>query len=144
MGSLVQQADQLCITNEVRFLGAFDRKNLHTILTGTDIFILPSLSEGLGLAIVEAMAYSKPVVATSVGGIPEVVEHQKTGLLVPPGQPDRLAAALLTLIEDEPLRLRMGAAGRKKFESGSYTVESYMSATLAIYKEAMELTAVEC
>ena len=81
-------------------------------LAGWDLLVLPSRREGFGLVVAEAMAAARPVVATSAGGIPEVLEDGRTGRLVPPGDPEALACALVELVEDAPLRARLGAAGR--------------------------------
>jgi glycosyltransferase involved in cell wall biosynthesis len=79
--------------------------------------LLPSHFEGLPNALLEAMAFGLPVIATSVGGIPEVIEHGVSGLLVPPESPDVLAAAIMQLAGDSDLRLRLGAAARRRAAS---------------------------
>src|SRR3990170_4798826 len=76
-----------------------------------DVFVMSSLTEGLGTSLLDAMACGKPVVATSTGGIPEVVEDGETGMLVPPRDHDAMASAIVRLLKDEPLRRRMGEAG---------------------------------
>ena len=81
------------------------------LLKGVDIFVMSSETEGLGTSILDAMACGKPVVGTRAGGIPEVVEDGVTGLLVEPRDPKSLAQAITTLLQDEALRTRMGAAG---------------------------------
>lgn len=81
------------------------------------LFVLPSRSEGLGLVLVEAMAAGRPVVATRVGGVPEVVADGETGLLVPPEDSGALAAAVRRLLENPDLADRMGAAGRGRAEA---------------------------
>jgi len=104
----------LGISDAVHFLGS--RKDIPRILSAMDVFVLSSLREGFGIAAAEAMAMGKPVVATTVGGIPEVVADGQTGILVPPQSPDALAAAIVKLLRDERLRNRMGEAGRKRAE----------------------------
>ena len=79
-----------------------------------DVFILPSLSEGLPLSIIEAMAMKKPVIGSMVGGILELIEDYENGFLIPPNDPESLADALLKLSENSSLRESMGSAGRKK------------------------------
>lgn len=81
-----------------------------------DVFILPSLSEGLPLSIIEAMAMKKPVIGSMVGGIPELIEDDKNGFLIPPNDPESLADTLLKLYENSSLRESMGSAGREKVE----------------------------
>jgi len=78
--------------------------------------VLCSGSEALGVAILEAMACSKPVVATNVGGIPEVVKDEETGILVPPGNPQVLAKVIVNLLKDREKARRMGLAGRRRVE----------------------------
>jgi glycosyltransferase involved in cell wall biosynthesis len=96
----------------VRFLGR--RDDVGRILEGADLFCLPSLSEGLPLAIAEAMAAGLPVVATPVGGVPEIVAAGQTGLLVPPGDSRKLSAALTRVLSEPGLGPRLGAAGRER------------------------------
>ena len=111
--------DRPAVEDEVRSRGleptvelAGEREDVPEILAGADVFVLSSLSEGLPLSILEAMAAGLPVVASSVGGIPEVVIDGETGLLVPPGDPQSLAAAIERLLADPALRRRLGEAGR--------------------------------
>jgi len=85
-------------------------------LSSFDCFVLPSLSEGLSSAILSAMAASLPVIATSVGGIPELIRHEENGLLVPPADPVALSQAIRRLGEDAGLAFRMGRHGRLRAE----------------------------
>ena len=80
-------------------------------MSGFDVFALPSIAEGTPVTILEAMACGLPVVASKVGGIPEVVDHQATGLLVPPSDATALADALAVYVQDPQLAARHGAAG---------------------------------
>jgi glycosyltransferase involved in cell wall biosynthesis len=99
---------------------AGERRDVRRLLEDADVFVLSSRSEGAPLSILEAMAAGLPVVATAVGGIPEIVDDGTTGLLVPPGDAAALAAALERLLADAGLRARMGAAGwervRERFD----------------------------
>jgi glycosyltransferase involved in cell wall biosynthesis len=83
-------------------------------LAQADVLVMPSLSEGLGVAVLEAMAMGKPVVASNTGGLPEAVADGETGLLVPPGNAEALAGALLALLEDPDRAQAMGKAGRRR------------------------------
>jgi glycosyltransferase involved in cell wall biosynthesis len=111
-GELEALAKTLGISSNVEFLGFQD--NVETFLSTFDFFVLPSMTEGIPLSLLEAMANGLPVVATKVGGIPEIVVHQESGLLVPPGQPEALAYAMSQLIQDpgEAERLARNAENR--------------------------------
>lgn len=98
------------------------------------LFVLSSRSEGLGLVLIEAMAAGRPVVATHVGGVPEVVVHGKTGLLVPPEDPNALAEAIRQVLADPDLAGRMGEAGRRRAEL-LYGADRMAEQTLALYEE---------
>lgn len=100
----------LAIENKVRFLGW--RFDLEKIYADLDVVVLSSLNEGTSVSVIEAMAAGKAVVATKVGGVPDVVEDGATGLLVPPKDPSALADALLQLLENVDLRRRLGAQAR--------------------------------
>jgi glycosyltransferase involved in cell wall biosynthesis len=90
------------------------RRDVAEVLPLLEIFVLPSLSEGFGIAIVEAMAAGRPVVATAVGGIPEIILSGETGLLVPPGDPIALAAAMQQLLSHPERARSMGEQGRER------------------------------
>jgi glycosyltransferase involved in cell wall biosynthesis len=96
-----------------------------------DIFVLPSLSEGLSSAILTAMASSLPVIATNVGGIPELIRHGENGLLVPAGDPISLAQAIETLADDPERGYRMGRFGRERLEQ-QFTLERKILETEAL------------
>ena len=81
-----------------------------------DIFVLPTLSEAHSISLLEGMRAGKPIVATNVGGNPESIEHEKQGLLVPPADAAALEKAILRMIENPELRMRLGASARKRFE----------------------------
>ena len=94
----------------VQFLGW--QADVESVLRASDVVVLPSLAEGLPMAILEAMACARPIIATPVGGIPEAVSHESTGLLVPPRDADSLANAILRLIRDRSFAQRLGAQAR--------------------------------
>jgi glycosyltransferase involved in cell wall biosynthesis len=110
--SLREQAARLGIDPRVRFLGL--RDDVPALLAIADLFVQPSLSEGLSIAILEAMAAGKPVITTSVGGNPELVVDGETGLLVPPAASGPLAAAMIRLLQDTAETRRLGDAGRAR------------------------------
>lgn len=95
------------------FVGWVKRSRVPFFLSAVDIFVNPSLSEGLPIAIMEAMSMEKPVVATDVGGTADLLESGKNGFLVPPGEVEILANAIRTLVLSDNLRLTMGRFGRK-------------------------------
>jgi glycosyltransferase involved in cell wall biosynthesis len=94
------------------FLG--ERSDVASLLPGFDIFAMASRYEGLPCAIVEAMAAARPVVATAVNSVPDIVISGETGLLVPPGRPDLLSRALAHLVEDPLVAARLGYSGRAR------------------------------
>lgn len=106
------------------------------ILNTFDIFVLGSKCEGFGRVLVEAMALSKPVVATRVGGIPEVVQDGKTGILVPHGAPAALAEAVTGLIHDPAKMREFGIAGRKVYEE-NFRERTFLRDTLALYRRIL-------
>ena len=128
---------------EIRRLGleqavvlAGDRSDVADLLTRADVFALSSTSEGLPLSILEAMAAALPVVASSVGGVPEAVEDGETGLLVPPRDPVRLAAALERLLVEPALRRRLGANGRERVRE-HFGLEAFQQAHVDVYRREL-------
>jgi glycosyltransferase involved in cell wall biosynthesis len=114
-GELEELAGSLGLGERVRFLGQVD--DVAGLLGRAGLLVLSSVKEGVPLTLLEAMARGLPVVATRVGGCPEVVEDGRTGLLVPPGEPGALAAAVLALWRDHGRAAGMGRAGRERAES---------------------------
>lgn len=89
-------------------------ENISSLIAGMNLVVLPSLGEGLGMAILEAMALAKPVIGTRSGGIPELIKNNVTGYLVPPRNPGRLAGAMIEILKDPQKAKAMGSAGRKR------------------------------
>ncbi len=116
---------------QVVFTGFVD--NVADYLAALDVFVFPSREEGLGSTLIDAMAQGLPIVASRVGGIPELIAHERTGLLVPPGDPAALAAALARLAGDPGLRARLGAAARAA--AAVYTPEAMAAAYLDLYHD---------
>jgi glycosyltransferase involved in cell wall biosynthesis len=103
---LKAQAEKLGIERHVRFLGM--RNDVPRLLAAMDVFVLPSLSEGLSIAALECMSAGKPIVASRVGGNPELIVEGETGLLVPPRDHGALAEALIKLLESKAVREKFG------------------------------------
>jgi glycosyltransferase involved in cell wall biosynthesis len=112
--SLEAQVQALGLADRVDFLG--HRTDIRDLLASSDVFVLPSLYEGLPLSILEAMAAGKPVVATQVGGTAEVVLAGETGLLVPPSDSTALATAIRSVVTDRAFAQRLGSRGRVRVE----------------------------
>ncbi len=93
------------------------QKNVLNYIAAFNVFVLPSLMEGLGIVLLEAMAMRKPIIASRVGGTPEVVENGVTGILVPPGDSGLLADEIFKLIQDPQTQVMMGDAGKKRLQS---------------------------
>lgn len=108
------------------------RNDIPRLLAAMDIVVLSSHLEGLGTSLLDAMAMARPVVATRVGGIPEMVEDGVNGRLVPPRDPDALAGALIELLNQPDERKRMGEAGRARM-LGKFSADAMVSATESLY-----------
>lgn len=124
----------------VRFAGW--RSDAAQILFGADVFVLPSLWEGFGLVLLEAMAARLPVIASAVGAIPEIVIEGETGRLVPPGDEIALADALSALLASADQRTRMGTGGRARLES-RFTVAQMVHATETVYERLVRVRDTE-
>lgn len=133
-GSLRARTEQMGLAPWVVFAGL--RRDVAGLLSLMDVFVLPSLYEGFGIAIIEAMAASRPVVATAVGGIPEVVVHGETGLLVPPGDPAALADALHELLAHPERARELGARGRERAHE-KFRIEAIVKQHEDLYAELM-------
>jgi len=131
---LVDRADQRRVRHAFTFLG--QREDVPALLAEADIFALPSRSEALPNAILEAMAAGLPVVASDVGGIPELIAHERTGLLVPPGDAAALAGALLRMMNETGLAGRLGQAARVAAET-HYSFDRMVTAFDACYMNAL-------
>jgi glycosyltransferase involved in cell wall biosynthesis len=111
------------------------RDDVPAVTAALDVAVLPSYREALGLAVLEAMALGRPVVATNVGGIPEMVEHERTGLLVPPHDAVALADAIVRMLTDHPLADTLARAGRDLVHE-RFCIERMVEATQTLYDEA--------
>jgi glycosyltransferase involved in cell wall biosynthesis len=113
---LRQLASSLGLGQDVTFVGSLERSAVAQRYRDADLFTLPSSAEAFGNVFAEALASGLPIVGSNIGGIPELVEHGKNGLLVPPGSPEALAQAILYLAGDFELRESMGRVNRLKAE----------------------------
>ena len=134
--SLMQLARQLEIETRIDFRGDVPHDQVPAVLNELDVFVMPSRSEGFGVAALEASAMHLPVVASRVHGIPDVVSDGATGLLVPPGDVSALADAIRRLVADAELRGTMGRAGRA-FVEQRYRWEDNVAQMERLYQHAL-------
>lgn len=123
---------KLGLTGRVRFLGW--RSDAVEVLGALDVFCMSSRWEGCPMVLLETMAMRRPVVATDIGGVREIVVDEKTGLLVPPGDPKAMAAAILRLLRASREREEMGAAGRDRIER-EFSAQRMLSSYASLYKK---------
>lgn len=129
---LVRLSRGLGLAERAHFLGW--RSDAAHLMAGFDLFLMPSLWEGFGLVLLEAMAARLPIIASAVSAIPEVVIHQHNGLLVPPRDVPALVEALRLLMQDRSLRLHMGLLGEDRLET-QFSVAPMAEATLKVYEQ---------
>jgi len=127
-------ANNLGVRERVEFMGS--RGDVAEILAQTDVFVLASRLEALPISILEAMRAGLPVIASNVGGISEEVVDGETGFVVAPGSVEELSEALQRLLADEPLRIAMGLAGRKRFEE-LFRADMMIERTESVYRQVL-------
>ena len=132
--ALERQARELGVADRVRFLG--HREDIPQLLAACDVFALPSLYEGSPLAVLEAMAARRPVIASAIGGSSELIEDGVDGLLVPPGDAAALAAALRRLDGDEELRASLAERGRARVER-DFTTAATTARVTGVYEDLL-------
>ena len=132
---LVRQARDMGVENTIVFVG--ERNDVPDLLRIADLFVLPSVSEGMPISILEAMANRLPVVATNVGGIPELVRDGETGELVPSGDPHSLARAVIELLSNPDRMQAAGAAARTRLET-HFSQEIMVAKTEKLYQNLLE------
>ena len=133
-GPLERQVKELHLERAVRLPGF--REDVLSLMKSADLLVMSSVTEGLGSAVLDAMAMGLAVVGTRAGGIPEAVLHGQTGLLVPPGEPRPLAEAIVRLLRDPLLRQQYGHAGQARV-AGEFGVDQLVEGTLAVYGEVL-------
>jgi glycosyltransferase involved in cell wall biosynthesis len=130
---LKEQVENLGLADNVRFLGW--RPDVDEIMGCFDIFVLPSLNEGMGRVLVEAMSAGLPIVASRVGGIPDLVKHGENGLLVPPADAGALERAISDLLSDKARRKHMGETGKRMCRP--YSVEAMVEKIDNLYSRLL-------
>ncbi len=124
--------EQFGLGGRVEFTGWLQAQRKRATLAGATMFVLPSFVEGMPMALLEAMSFGLPVIATPVGGVPEIVTHERDGLLVPSGDIDALAAAITRLTSDPELRERLGRAARETV-ARRFSLDAAVEQLLGIY-----------
>jgi len=126
---------RLGVEKHFEFLGWVSNENLKSLYHQARVFVMPSLMEAFGVALLEAMACGTPVVATRVGGITEFIEHGNNGWLVEPGNPEELANALLSILGDIKLAAHLGKQGR--ITAQRFGMEQMIACTYQVYKSLL-------
>ena len=131
--TLNEALNQPDVCEHIELVGHVQWQQLADWYRRASVFVMPSLYETFGISVIEAMAFGLPVVATNIGGLPEVVQDGVTGILVPPKDPDALAEAVIRLLRDPELRRRLGNAGRERVLS-EFRVDRIVEQTLKVYQ----------
>jgi glycosyltransferase involved in cell wall biosynthesis len=134
--ALREEARRLGVADIVEFTGY--RDDAAALMGRFDILVVPSLWEGFGLVLLEAMAAARPVVASRVSAIPEIVVDGETGILVPPSDPESLAEAVIRLLDDADLAERLGRQGRARL-TRVFSVDAMTAGTEAVYDELLTM-----
>jgi glycosyltransferase involved in cell wall biosynthesis len=134
--TLEAEVERLGIAEYVQFVGAYRNAELPNLLNDVDVIVIPSISESLGIVALEAMYCGKPVVASAIGGLTEIVKDDETGILVPPCDSVALARAVRQLLENEPLRQRMGQAAW--YHARTFTPERVVAETHRVYEAVLQ------
>ena len=125
----------LGIADRVHWLGW--RSDAADLMAAFDLLLVPSLGEGFGLVLLEAMARRVPVIASRVGAIPEVIAHGESGILIEPRDVEALAQAMARLLDDRALRKYMGLLGAARLEE-RFSVERMVAGTIAVYRQIVK------
>jgi glycosyltransferase involved in cell wall biosynthesis len=136
---LAELITRLSLNRRVELLGQLPNNDVLEKLMSWDMFVFSPTWEGFGLVVLEAMSSGKPVIATDVGGIPEIIQDGTTGILVPPENPKALADKIDELINNPALRSRLGNAARKHVEE-NFTLKEMVEKTKKIYKKLVTAT----
>jgi glycosyltransferase involved in cell wall biosynthesis len=134
MGFLKKQVKTLGITSKVHFLG--HRTDIPQLLHFLDVYVQPSLKETFSLAVCEAMMTGRPIVASAVEGLPDLIVHMQTGLLVAPGNSSTLASAIIKLLQNKSIAVALGSQARA-FTLERFTDESMSGQFLDLYESIL-------
>ena len=134
-GALRKQIKDLHLERHVLLAGF--RPDALSLQKGFDLFAMSSVTEGMGSVLLDAMAMGQAIVATRAGGVPEVVVHDRTGVLVPTRDADALAAAIIDLLGDPDRRTQLGVAGRERVHA-TFSVERMVQGTLDAYARLVD------
>ncbi len=134
---LKDMARQLNLSENVFFAGFVSDDEKWQLMTNCDVFVLPSEIEAFGIALIEAMACSKPVVVTDIGAFTEIVKHRETGLVVPLHSPDAIAEAIIELYQNSDLRKDIGDSARREVEN-RFDIAKIADDYLELYKRAFQ------
>lgn len=132
--ALRETAARLGLDDNVRFTGALNQAEVRAELQAADLFVLPSLAEGIPVVLMEAMAQGVPCISSPVNGIPELIRHGEDGLLCAPGDAQALARAIAALLDDPALRERLGQAGKRRVQA-EYSLEDNVAALSRLFHE---------
>ncbi len=139
MRAELERATRLAgLESSVSFTGVLPHEALLKLVATADIVVIPSRFEGFGLTAIEAMALSRPVIVTAVGGLLEIVENERSGIIVSAGKPQELADAVQRLLSSRALREEFGRAGRKRVEQ-AFSLPQIAAKLQAIYQETVAL-----
>lgn len=134
---LNRQIQSLKLVNEVTLLGEIPHNKIGEYLAKADLFILPSLQEGFGVGLIEALLYKKPVIGTDSGGIPDIIKNGETGLLIPPQDPVAMAEAIKLLLKDKRLARRLAKNGYR-YARANFAPERVAAQMLQVYQRVLK------
>ncbi len=134
LAAICAMAAELGVSDRIRFLGR--REDALAFIAASDVYVNPADVEGLPVTILEALSLARPVVATSVGGVPSIVRNGETGILVPPGDPDAIAKAIAWMVDNQDAAAEYGSNGRALIEQ-RHSIEHMVRETEAVYDRVL-------
>ena len=134
MNPIVKRVQRENLEKWIILTGEVSGSEVPAYLACADVFLLPSHVEGMPMSILEAMRQGIAVISTRVGGIPEMIDDQKAGILIEPGKPEQIALSVIRVLKDPILRESLGMMGKKKFEA-TFEMDSGVSSLKVIYEK---------